>query len=154
MRRYLAMWMVLGVAVSPAVLAEPEIRLFNPPGLWQPSTFSQIGTARGGTTIYISGQTARDPQGNVVGEGDLKAQTVRVFENLKTALAAVQADFNAVVKINTYVKNLRSDDRIMIAETIGRYFPAGRRPAHTLVGVPALATDDLLIEIEAIAVVP
>ena len=142
----------LGVASVAA--AEPEIRLFNPPGLWAPSTFSQIGTARGGTTVYISGQTARNAKGDVVGHGDLTAQTRQVFENLKTALAAVDAGFPHVVKINTYVKNLQPNDRVMIAETIARYFPSGRRPAHTLVGVPALAVEELLVEIEAIAIVP
>jgi enamine deaminase RidA (YjgF/YER057c/UK114 family) len=154
MQRQVLSAVLLGLTGWPTAFAEADIHLFNPPGLWQPSTFSQVGTTRGGTTIYISGQTARDPAGKVVGEGDLKAQTEQVFENLKIALAAVKANFNAVVKLNTYVKDLRPDDRVMIAETIGRYFPAGRRPAHTLVGVPALATSELLIEIEAVAVVP
>jgi len=134
--------------------AESEIRFLNPPGLFQPSTFSQIATVREGRLVLISGQTARDAQSSIVGRDDMKAQTQQVFENLKVALAAVGADFADVAKLTTYVVNLKPDDRLMIADAIGKYFPAGRRPAHTLVGISALAVEGLLIEIEAIAVIP
>jgi enamine deaminase RidA (YjgF/YER057c/UK114 family) len=138
--------------LSPALAyAEPELRLINPPGLFQPSTFSQIATVRDGRLVLISGQTARDAQSNIVGRGDLRAQTLQVFENLKLALAGVGAEFADVAKLTTYVVNLKPDDRLMIADVIGSYFPTGRRPAHTLVGVSALAVEGLLIEIEAIA---
>ena len=80
--------------------------------------------------------------------------TVQVFENLKVALNAVGADFKDVAKLTTFVVGLQPDDRLMIADTIKAYFPPGQRPAHTLVGISALAVPDLLIEIEAIAVVP
>ena len=134
--------------------AEAELRLINPPSLFQPTTFSQIATVRDGRLVLISGQTARDAQSNIVGREDLRAQTLQVFENLKLALASVGADFTDVAKLTTYVVNLKPDDRVMIADVISNYFPAGRRPAHTLVGVSALAVEGLLIEIEAIAVVP
>ena len=84
----------------------------------------------------------------------MKSTNIQVFENLKLALAGAGADFTDVAKLTTYVVNLKPDDRLVIADVIGNYFPAGRRPAHTLVGVSALAVEGLLIEIEAIAVVP
>jgi len=106
--------------------------------------------------FFVVGFIARyypDAQSNLVGKGDLRAQTVQVFENIKVALQSVGADFDDVAKLTTFVVNLKPADRTMIAEVIARYFPPGRRPAHTLVGIDALAVEDLLIEIEAIAVV-
>src|SRR5262245_31998701 len=108
--------------LSPALAsAEPELRLLNPPGLFQPSTFSQIATVRDGRLVLISGQTARDAQSSIVGRGDLRAQTLQVFENLKLALAGVGAEFADVAKLTTYVVNLKPDDRLMIADVIGSY---------------------------------
>lgn len=107
---------------------------------------------RGGTTLYISGQTARAAQSAIVGTGDLRAQTRQVFDNLAIALAAVGAGFEDVVKIDTYVVNLQPEDRLLIGETVKLRFPPGRPPAHNLVGVQALAVPELLIEIEAVAV--
>ena len=143
---------LLGLCVQ-AFAGEPEIKLLNPPGLFQPSTFSQLATVSDGKLVLISGQTARDAQSNLVGKGDLRAQTVQVFENIKVALQSVGADFDDVAKLTTFVVNLKPADRTMIAEVIASYFPPGRRPAHTFVGINALAVEDLLIEIEAIAVV-
>lgn len=132
---------------------EPEIQLLNPTGLFRPTTFSQLAVVSAGKLVMVSGQTARDAQSNLVGKGDLRAQTVQVFENLKIALRSAGADFDDVAKLTTFVVGLKPTDRVMIAEVIAQYFPPGRRPAHTLVGIDALAVEDLLIEVEAIAVV-
>jgi enamine deaminase RidA (YjgF/YER057c/UK114 family) len=136
-----------------AAAAEPEIVFLNPPGLFQPGTFSQLAIAGQGKMVLISGQTARDAQGNIVGKGDLRAQTVQVFENLEVALQSVGGTFANVLKLTTFVVDLKPDDRLMIAEILGKYFPPDRRPAHTLIGIDVLAVEDLLIEIEATAVV-
>ena len=151
-------WMI-AVALAFACLGqaaahEPEIELLNPTGLFQPTTFSQLAIVSTGKLVLVSGQTARDAQSNLVGKGDLRAQTVQVFENLKIALRSAGADFDDVAKLTTFVVGLKPTDRTMIAEVIAQYFPPGRRPAHTLVGIDALAVEDLLIEVEAIAVVP
>jgi enamine deaminase RidA (YjgF/YER057c/UK114 family) len=137
-----------------AAAHEPEIQLLNPTGLFQPTTFSQLAVVSTGKLVLVSGQTARDARSNIVGKGDLRAQTVQVFENLKIALESVGADFDDVAKLTTFVVGLKPNHRIMIAEVIAQYFPPGRRPAHTLVGIDALAAEDLLIEIEAIAAIP
>jgi enamine deaminase RidA (YjgF/YER057c/UK114 family) len=147
---------VFGLLWLPYICAfagEPVLEFRNPPGLFQPSTFSQLATIAHGKLVLISGQTARDAQSNLVGKGDLRAQTIQVFENIKVALQSAGGDFDDVAKLTTFVVNLKPADRTMIAEMIARYFPAGRRPAHTLVGINALAVEDLLIEIEATAVV-
>jgi enamine deaminase RidA (YjgF/YER057c/UK114 family) len=141
------------LSARPAFAEAPSVQFLNPDGLFRPSTFTQVVTARGGTTVYVSGQTARDAQSRIVGAGDLGAQTGQVFENLRLALAGAGAELADVVKITTFVVNLQPDDRLMIGDMVMRHFPPGRPPAHTLVGVQALAVPELLIEIEAVAVV-
>jgi len=130
-----------------------DIKLLNPAGLANLKTFSQVATVRGGTTVYISGQVAWDEKVQIVGKGDLKAQTEKVFENMKIALQAAGATFDNVVKLTTYVVNLKPEDRVAISEIRGRYINAAKVPASTMVGVPSLVMPELLIEVEAVAVV-
>jgi enamine deaminase RidA (YjgF/YER057c/UK114 family) len=129
-----------------------EKEFFNPPGLNKPPGYTHTVTARGGKTVYIAGQTAWNAQGDLVGRGDLRAQTVQAFENLKIALAAAGATFNDVVKYTTFVVNYSPDVRPMLGEVREQYLPKENPPASTLIGVQSLARDGMLIEIEAIAV--
>lgn len=131
----------------------PQLEFINPPGLADFGTFSQVTTARGGKTIHVSGQVAWNAQGQVVGAGDLKAQTVQVFENLKVALAAAGAGFGDVVKFTIYVVDLQPQDRPVISQIRNRYVDPARLPASTMIGVDALVMEGLRIEVEAIAVV-
>jgi 2-iminobutanoate/2-iminopropanoate deaminase len=101
--------------------------------------------------IYISGQIANDLEGNLVGPGDLRAQTRQVFENLKAILEANGATFADVVKIGTYATTL--DDFAGVREVRGEYLKA-KPPASTAVQVVALVVPDALIEIDLVAVVP
>ena len=96
---------------------------------------------------------ALDEKGNLVGPGDLRAQTKRVFENLSRALAAVGAGFEDVVKMTYYVVGYRAEQLPVIREVRSEYLPRNNPPASTLVGVESLFMDGVLIEVEAIAVV-
>jgi enamine deaminase RidA (YjgF/YER057c/UK114 family) len=120
------------------------------PGLSTPRGYSYVVSATG-RMVFVSGQIALDAEGAVVGAGDLRAQANRVYENLAACLAAAGAGFGDVVKINTYVVNLKADDLPVIREVRSAYFPGDGPPASTLVGVTALAADGLLIEVEAVA---
>lgn len=126
---------------------------FNPDGVSKSPYYSHAVTVEGGKTIHISGQVALDVKGQIVGKGDLRAQTVQAFENLKLVLQAAGATFSDVVKINTYVVNLKPEGVVAIREVRTKYLPATNPPASTLVGVHALFREDVLIEIEAIAVI-
>jgi enamine deaminase RidA (YjgF/YER057c/UK114 family) len=130
-----------------------EKEFLNPPGISAPRGYTHVVVARGGKTVYISGQVALNAAGDIFGAGDLRAQTVQVFENLKTALAAAGATFTDVVKVNTYVVNLKAQDLQVLREVRSHYLPQQNPPASTLVGVTALAGPDFLIEVEAVAVV-
>lgn len=130
--------------------ADADIRFLNPEGLFKPSTFSQIAITEGDKVVYISGQTARDPTSKIVSVGDVKGQAEKVFANLRTAIESVGGSMADIAKITTFVVNLQPDDRVWIGEMVKKHFP--KPPAHTLVGISALAAPELLIEIEAIAV--
>lgn len=127
------------------------VRYVNPPALSAPTGYTHLVEVNSGRTIYISGQIALDKSGNVVGKGDFAAQTTQVFENLKLALAAAGATFDNVVKTNTYVTDM---SKIQTLRDIRAKYYGKNAPASTLVQVTKLAREELMIEIEAIAVVP
>jgi reactive intermediate/imine deaminase len=130
--------------------AGAAIERMNPQGLSTPTGYSHVVTTRGGKTIYIAGQVAFDAKGQLVGKGDLAAQTRQVFENLSVALKAAGATFANVVKANTYMRD--ASQVAVVREVRARYYTK-ELPASTLVEVPRLANPDFLIEIEVVAVV-
>jgi 2-iminobutanoate/2-iminopropanoate deaminase len=101
--------------------------------------------------IYISGQIANDLEGNLVGPGDLRAQTRQVFENLQAILEANRATFADVVKIGTYVTTLDNLDGM---REVRKEYLTAEPPASTAVQVVALVVPGAMIEIDLVAVVP
>jgi reactive intermediate/imine deaminase len=128
----------------------PNVQYLNPPALSVPTGYTHVVEVIGGRTIYIAGQVAIDQSGNVVGKGDFAAQATQVFENLKAALAAAGATFDNVVKVTTFVTDMAQ--RPALGTIRGRYY-GKNAPASTLVQIQKLAHEDLMIEIEAVAVV-
>jgi 2-iminobutanoate/2-iminopropanoate deaminase len=116
-------------------------------------TYSQAVRVETGDAVWIhvSGQIAIDLEGNLIGPGDLRAQTRQVFENLRAILAAHGATFADVVKIGTYLTTL--DDLAGMREVRSEYLTS-EPPASTAVQVAALVVPDALIEIDLVAVVP
>ena len=95
----------LGLAAAssvPASAAEVAIKRVNPPGILTPRGYTHVVSVTGGRTVYISGQISANAKGEVVGKGDIKAQTTQVFESLKVALAAAGASPKDVVKITFF----------------------------------------------------
>jgi reactive intermediate/imine deaminase len=128
-----------------------NVEFLNPPTLSTPTGYTHVVQVHGGRTIYIAGQVAFDPSGKVVGKGDFAAQAKQVFENLKSALAAGGATFDNLVKVTTFVTDL---SQMQTLRSIRGQYYGKNAPASTLVQITKLANDDLMIEIEAIAVVP
>lgn len=128
-------------------------KFLNPPTIATPRGYTHAVTATSGKMIWISGQVAFNVKGELVGKGDLRAQTTQVYENLKNALAAAGATTADLVKLNTYVVDFKPENLAAIREVRGQYFPFENMPASTLVGVQALAFEGLLIEVEAVAMV-
>ena len=127
------------------------VQYLNPPALSAPTGYTHVVQVHGGRTIYIAGQVAFDQSGKVVGKGDFAAQATQVFENLKSALAAGGATFDNLVKVTTFVTDMA---QIQNLRSIRAKYYGRNAPASTLVEISKLANADLMIEIEAIAVVP
>lgn len=130
-----------------------KIEFINPPELGPTFGWTHVVASTGGKTIYISGQTAIDGQGQIVGKGDLKAQAEQAWENVRIALAAAGATMQDLVKTTLFVVNFKPEQLPVLREVRGRYVSADKPPASTLIGVTALAVPEWLIEIEAVAVV-
>jgi reactive intermediate/imine deaminase len=104
----------------------------------------------GGQLLYISGQVARDTDGNVVGKGDMRTQARQVFQNLRQVLQAAGGDFKDLMKITTYITNI--EDFPALAEVRSTVFQ-GELPASTLIVVKSLFNPDFLIEVEGVAAI-
>jgi enamine deaminase RidA (YjgF/YER057c/UK114 family) len=161
--------LILGMAVAGVALVtacggwRPEagqramkgtVRHLNPEGLHKNPAYSQAVAVTGDvTTVYVGGQNAVDAAGQVVGKGDLKAQTKQALRNLETALAACGARLDHVVRWNVLVVQ---------GQPAHQGFEAFREawggrpnpPTITFAFVAGLAHPDYLVEIDAIAVVP
>lgn len=124
----------------------------NPAGMSDPGTYTHVVKASGQTLVFIAGQVAFDAEGQLVGEGNLRAQAHQVYRNLGIALEAAGCGFEDVVKLVTYVVNYQPEHRALLAEVRPNYIPATNPPVSTLLGVQSLALPQLLIEIDAVAV--
>ena len=113
--------------------------------------YTQGILAEGKRLLFIAGQTGVDADNNVVGKGDVAAQTEQVLKNMKAVLDEAGASFADIVKITTYITDPRFRDGLNPARL--KYF-GDNPPASTLVVVSGLADPDYLVEIEAIAVLP
>jgi enamine deaminase RidA (YjgF/YER057c/UK114 family) len=131
------------------------VELINPEGLPNIDAYVQVSVATGSRTVYVSGQVARTGEGEPVGAGDLAAQVEQAYVNVATALTAAGASFDDVVKVTVYVVDWTLDKMAALMDGAGRVaarlgsFPI--RPM-TLVGVTALTEPDMLVEVEAVAV--
>jgi enamine deaminase RidA (YjgF/YER057c/UK114 family) len=123
----------------------------NPTELHQPTGYSQVVVASGKRMVFVAGQVAVDPQGNMVGRGDLGVQAKQAFRNVIAALKSAGAGPGDVAKITWYVVNYSESVRPTMVAARREVF-GDHTPASTLIGVQALASPDYLIEVEAIAV--
>ena len=114
--------------------------------------FSQATTIEAtGRLVFVSGMTARRPDGGIAGVGDVREQTRQVCENVQAAVKAAGGTLDDVCRVDVYVRNM--EDFAKIHEVRAQYFHEPL-PASTMVEVGKLAHPDYLIEISAIAVIP
>ena len=129
----------------------PTIEKFNAPGLFEPATYSQgVKVTQAQTVLFLSGQVAYTADGSPAFRGDFKAQARGAYEAIKALVEAQGGTMNSIVKITTYVTDMRY--RVDLAPIREEFF-GKKGPASTLVEISALAHPDWMIEIEAIAVV-
>jgi len=103
-----------------------------------------------GRMVFISGMTARDVDGRVIGSGDIEAQTRQVCENLKRAVGAAGGTLNDIVRVDVFVRNIEHFDTI---HRVRREYFDTPAPASTLLEVAKMVSPEMLIEINAIAVI-
>ena len=124
-----------------------EIRV---PGMAEPiSHFTHV--VRADRLVFVSGCVASDEHGRTVGGSDVVAQARQVHENLKECLAAAGATFADVCKVTVFLKNVADREKV---NTVRQEYFGASRPASTLVEISRLVRDDLLLEIECVAVLP
>ena len=132
-----------------------SIEYFNPDGLFQPDAYWQCAVASGHRTLYMSGQAARGSDGQPIGANDLAAQVEQAFVNVDRAVTAAGGTFDDVVKLTLYFVDWKPEKMVAVGEGLTRAAARiGRdlRKPVTLLGVATLAAPDLLVEVDAIAV--
>ncbi|RCV49602.1 RidA family protein [Marinitenerispora sediminis] len=132
------------------------ITLVNPDGLPKVDLYRQVSIATGSKLVFMAGQVARDADGGRVGEGDLAAQVEQCYLNVGAALAEAGASFDDVAKLTVYFVDWHPDKMPLFVEGAARAsakLGITALPPITGIGVAALAEPDLLVEIEATAVI-
>ncbi len=132
-----------------------EIERIDPKGLFVLDAFTQIVRTRGGRLAFIAGQGAFDEQFDLIGAGDLHAQVVQAFRNLRTAVQAIGGTVEQIVSTNMYIVGLDAQkvaifQKAMAVALDGKPFPPN---ASTMIGVQSLAGEGMLVEISGFAVV-
>ncbi len=131
------------------------VELLNPDGLPKPEMYRQVAVATGTRTVFLAGQVARTEAGEPVGAGDLAAQVEQAYLNVAAALAAVGGSFDDVAKLTVYVVDWGADKLEALGAGVERVAQRlGVDPIKpvTLIPVAALGEPDLLVEVDATAV--
>ena len=125
---------------------------FNAPGVPEPfGIFSGAAWEPEGKVLHISGYVSQDAGGNLVGVGDIKAQTHQVLKNIETLLTSVGGNMSDIARVTVYITDMSMLSEIH--EVRAEYFQRPY-PASTLVEVSRLVRPEYLIEIDGVAVIP
>src|ERR1700761_8237307 len=131
-----------------------NVQFFNPSGLSTPHGYSHTAIVDLGTCkmVIISGQVPLDKSGNLVGKDDIAIQAGQVFLNIKTILDELRGSMDDIVKLGFYVTDVSQLQAIRSARD--KYINVNTPPASTLVQVSRLFRPDVMIEVEATAIIP
>jgi len=132
-------------------MTNPLTRIADPAGVAPSSRYSHVVTATG-RQVFVSGQVALDEDGKLVGEGDALAQARQAFGNIARCLAAAGAGLEHLVKVTVFVTDIAHLAGVRTAWD--ELLDPRHAPASSAVQVAGLFRPDLLLEIEAYAIVP
>ena len=124
-------------------------QIVNPPAVATPRGYSHA-VKKAGVVVHIAGQVALDASGAVVGPGDIDAQARQAFANVAAVVGACGGSMADVVKTTVFVTDLSY--RPAVATARQEHWPHGDFPASTFVVITSLAVPELLVEVEAVAV--
>jgi len=123
---------------------------FNAPGLFEPPTYTQaVRVEHAQALLFLSGQVAYTPDGGVAFKGDFKGQARGAYQAIKSLVESQGGTMANVIKLTNFVTDMKYRGELA---TLREEFFGKKGPASTLVEVSALAFPDLMVEIEAIAV--
>ncbi|WDZ83191.1 RidA family protein [Micromonospora cathayae] len=134
-----------------------SVQLSSPSGLMQPVPYHHVAVASGSRHVYVAGQIGRDEAGRPVAPGDLRGQVAQALRNTARGLAGGGASFSDVVRLTFYVTDWspeRIDDFLAgVQDVAGQLALPQPLPPASLIGVASLFEPDVLVEVEATAVV-
>lgn len=134
--------------------SQSPLKLVNPGSVATSKGYSHAARIDLGnsTLLLISGQVPLDNQGNLVGKDDMSKQTEQVFRSIKNIIEAEGGNMNHLAKINIFTKDVSKIQLIRYVRD--KFINTQAPPASTLVEVSNLYREDVLIEIEATAIIP
>jgi enamine deaminase RidA (YjgF/YER057c/UK114 family) len=126
----------------------------NPDGLMKNPAFSQVIVTHGkGKNIYIGGQNSGNANREIIGKGNIQAQTEQIMQNIQNALFACNATFDNIIKLNIYI--VQGQDAYSAFRTSQKFLAQNSNPpVITVLFVAGLMNPDFLLEIDATAFVP
>ncbi len=144
----------IGLLSGHSLLAN-EINRFDPETLHDDPTYAQVVTTNRVKTVYISGQTAVDVNGKIVGKGNLEKQAQQSIKNAFEALKAAGATFQDVVHVRIYIKGYKKNSKSQFLLGVQKAFQDLKTQppfaASTIIGVERFDNADALVEIELTA---
>jgi len=151
---------VTAVAAAGAAVPGPaqaqagtSVRHSNPPGMSQPTGYSQVVEVNGPhRLVFVAGQTGVDAGGKAA--RGFRAQMVQAYANIKTALASVGGSMDHVVRLTTYITDIEQNADVYREVRASTFTDKNALPASTLVQVTRLADPSYLVEVDAIAILP
>jgi 2-iminobutanoate/2-iminopropanoate deaminase len=155
--QFRSIFIVMAVFVHSTSMAQktPQLVYFdNPQFLSTPKGYSHVARIDLGNAwmLIISGQVSLDKEGNLVGKGDFARQTEQVYENIMQIIKTAGGNKDHLIKTGIFI--LDNANMPILREVRNKYINIKNPPASTLVQVDKLYRDDLLIEIEATALIP
>jgi enamine deaminase RidA (YjgF/YER057c/UK114 family) len=127
-----------------------SVELINPEGLYEPPVYTQLAVGRGSRVVFVSGQVGYDAKGNLVSE-DVVEQAEQAFRNIRTALEVLGGSVQDIAKLTIFVVGHRPELAQPLLAARGSVL-GDHKPASTFLGVEKLIRPELLVEVEAIAV--
>ncbi len=145
---------LLFLSLGFTTFAQSPLKLVNPSSVASPKGYSQVAQIDLGnaTMLLIAGQVPLDKQGNLVGKDDFARQTEQVFINIKNIIEEAGGNMNHLAKLSYFIKDVSKIQ--LVRDVRDKFVNTKTPPTSTLIEVSKLYRDDVLIEIEATAVIP